>query len=45
MNEILALGSVLAFAGAVVALWLVRERDIERETLVDTRFEAQPEAA
>jgi hypothetical protein len=29
----------------VVALWLVRERDIERETLVDTRFEAQPEAA
>ena len=30
MNEILMLGGILAFAGAVAALWLVRERDIER---------------
>jgi EmrB/QacA subfamily drug resistance transporter len=31
INEILVLGGVLAAAGAVVALWLVRERDIERD--------------
>ena len=30
MNEILMLGGILAFAGAVAALWLVREADIER---------------
>ncbi len=30
MNEILLLGGVLSLAGAVAALWLVRERDIER---------------
>ena len=30
MNEILMLGGILALAGAVAALWLVRERDIER---------------
>ena len=30
MNEILMLGGILAFAGAVAALWLVREKDIER---------------
>jgi len=30
MNEILMLGGLLAFAGAIVALWLIRERDIER---------------
>ena len=30
MNEILMLGGVLALAGAVAALWLVRERDIQR---------------
>ena len=36
------LGALLSFAGAVLALWLVRESDIERETLVDTAFEAEP---
>ena len=30
LNEILMLGGILAIAGAVAALWLVRERDIER---------------
>jgi EmrB/QacA subfamily drug resistance transporter len=43
LNEILLLGALLSFAGAVLALWLVREGDIERETLVDTAFEAEPE--
>ena len=41
LNEILVLGALLSFAGAVLALWLVRESDIERETLVDTAFEAR----
>ena len=47
LNEVLLLGALLSFAGAVLALWLVRESDIERETLVGTAFEveAQPEAA
>ena len=40
LNDILLLGSVLALAGAVVALLLVRERDIEREPL-----EVEPELA
>jgi hypothetical protein len=31
MNAILVIGAVLAFAGALVALWLVRESRIERE--------------
>jgi predicted MFS family arabinose efflux permease len=44
LNEILVLGAILSFAGAVFALWLVRESDIERETLVDTAFEQEPEA-
>jgi EmrB/QacA subfamily drug resistance transporter len=43
LNEILVLGAILSFAGAVLALWLVRESDIERETLVDTAFEAEVE--
>lgn len=45
LNEILVLGALLSFAGAVLALWLVREGDIERETLVDTAFEVEPEPA
>jgi hypothetical protein len=43
LNQILVLGAILSFAGAVLALWLVRESDIERETLVDTAFEVEPE--
>ena len=31
MNEILVMGAILAFAGSVLALFLVREREIERE--------------
>jgi len=43
LNTILLLGAILSFAGAAFSLWLVREKDIERETLVGTDFEAQPE--
>ena len=47
LNTILLLGALLSFAGAAFALWLVRESDIERETLVGTEFEgeAEPEPA
>ncbi len=31
LNDVLMLGGVLSFAGAVLALWLVREREIERQ--------------
>jgi EmrB/QacA subfamily drug resistance transporter len=34
-NEILMLGGILAIAGAVAALWLVREQDIEREAPIE----------
>ena len=45
MNQILMLGGILAFAGAVAALWLVREKDIERgeEPLEAEAFEAEAE--
>jgi EmrB/QacA subfamily drug resistance transporter len=39
LNEILLIGAILSFAGAIASLWLVREGDIERETLVGTDFE------
>jgi EmrB/QacA subfamily drug resistance transporter len=47
LNTILLLGAILSFAGAALALWLVREGEIERETLVGTDFEtsAEPEPA
>jgi hypothetical protein len=45
LNEILVLGAILSFAGSALALWLVREGEIERETLVGTDFEAEPEPA
>ncbi len=41
LNEILLLGALLSFAGAVLALGLVRESEIERETLVGTDFEGE----
>ena len=45
----LTLGALVSFAGAALALWLVRERDIERAPLelVETEPEADgvPEAA
>jgi hypothetical protein len=31
LNEVLFIGGVVAFAGAALALWLIRESDIERE--------------
>jgi EmrB/QacA subfamily drug resistance transporter len=43
LNEILLIGAILCFAGSALALWLVRERDIERETLVGTDFDPEPE--
>ncbi len=45
LNEILLIGAILSFAGAALSLWLVRERDIERETLVGTEFEEEGAAA
>jgi EmrB/QacA subfamily drug resistance transporter len=45
LNEILLLGAVLAFTGSLLALWLVREREIERESATGAVLEAQPEAA
>ena len=43
LNEILVLGAILSFAGAVFSLWLVREGDIERESLEGTAFEIEAE--
>src|SRR3954470_8413218 len=49
LNEILILGAALSFAGSLLALWLVRERDIEREPVAEvtseSAIEAQPQAA
>jgi hypothetical protein len=43
-NDIMLLGALLAFAGALGALWLVRERDIEREPVeVEPAVEPTPE--
>ena len=47
MNEILMLGGILAFAGALAALWLIRESDIERGEAVELEVvegQAIPEA-
>ena len=35
INEILMLGGILSIAGALLALWLIRERDIEREAPIE----------
>jgi EmrB/QacA subfamily drug resistance transporter len=46
MNEIIMLGGILSIAGALVALWLVREHDIEREETVGAiEGDAVPEPA
>jgi hypothetical protein len=47
-NDILMLGGILAIAGAVLALWLIREEDIERESPIEVEphfvpSEGQPE--
>ncbi|HEX8753774.1 MAG TPA: MFS transporter [Solirubrobacterales bacterium] len=44
LNEILLLGALLSFAGAALALWLVREGEIEREGSAEG-LEPAPEAA
>jgi hypothetical protein len=46
-NDVLTLGALVSFAGAVLALWLVRERDIERQPVEspEPESEALPEAA
>jgi len=41
LNEIFMLGGILSLAAALVALWLVRERDIEREEPIELP-EARP---
>jgi predicted MFS family arabinose efflux permease len=41
-NDVLVAGGVLAIAGAVLALWLIREREIQREPL--TPRVADPDA-
>jgi hypothetical protein len=45
---VLTLGALVSFAGAALALWLVRERDIEREPVEreesGAKSEALPEA-
>ncbi|MQA73425.1 MAG: DHA2 family efflux MFS transporter permease subunit [Solirubrobacterales bacterium] len=42
LNEVLTLGALLCFAGAILALWLVREGEIEREPVEAAH---EPEAA
>ena len=45
LNEVLLLGAILSFAGAVLALWLVREGEIERDGAPERPLEAPPEPA
>jgi EmrB/QacA subfamily drug resistance transporter len=48
LNDVLILAALLSFAGAILALWLVREREIERQPLESARktdSAALPEAA
>jgi EmrB/QacA subfamily drug resistance transporter len=42
MNEIIMLGGILSIAGALVALWLVRESDIERSEPIELQIEREP---
>jgi predicted MFS family arabinose efflux permease len=42
LNEILLFGAILSAVGSILALWLVREREIERETVTDERIELVP---
>jgi hypothetical protein len=44
INQILMLGGIFALAGSVAALWLVRERDIERSVEYD-ELAAEPVTA
>src|SRR5829696_10088451 len=42
LNDVLTLGGLLCLAGAALALWLVREREIEREP-IEAESEREPE--
>jgi EmrB/QacA subfamily drug resistance transporter len=42
LNDVLVLGALLCFAGAVLALWLVREREIEREPVEREQPQSEP---
>jgi EmrB/QacA subfamily drug resistance transporter len=44
MNDILMLGGILSFAGALAALWLVRERDIQRSEPIEDELQIVGEA-
>jgi EmrB/QacA subfamily drug resistance transporter len=44
-NDILLMGGGLALLGALLTLWLVRERDIEKELVVDGEAVPEPAAA
>jgi EmrB/QacA subfamily drug resistance transporter len=44
-NDVLTIGALLSFAGAALALWLVRESEIEREIEPELRAAPVPEAA
>jgi EmrB/QacA subfamily drug resistance transporter len=41
LNQVLTLGALLSFAGAVLAAWLVREREIERHEVGPERPEVE----
>ena len=43
INEILMLGGIIAVVGALFALWLIREEDIEREVPIEVEPEYLPE--
>jgi EmrB/QacA subfamily drug resistance transporter len=43
LNDVLMIGALLSFAGAVLALWLVREREIEREPVESQEARRRPE--
>jgi hypothetical protein len=45
MNDILVLGGIVAIAGAVASLWLVRERDIQRSEPIADELPQMGEAA
>jgi EmrB/QacA subfamily drug resistance transporter len=45
LNEILLIGGVLCLVGTGLALWLVREREIDRGLDLDAPLEAEPVAA
>ncbi len=42
LNDVLTFGALLCFAGAALALWLVRERDIERAAATEADVEPEP---